>query len=367
MSGRAAVRRAVLVRYRVMAYTTAVLLVVLVFAGIPLQVFADRPGVVNVVGTMHGFLYIVYLVVAFDLTRRLEVARWKMLLVLLAGTVPFCAFVAERKMTRRFAEVEGDGGHSAPPGATTLRHTADWGAVRRRWFSARAVVLHAEVLVLAPVCALAGWWQATRALDGNGLSWVYSVEWPIFAILAVIGWWHLVHEDPDAYRARRWRSRDRAGDAPAPAVSTASTAVDAATVLWAGVLAAGTGTAMLAGFAALALIPFDRPSRWVPAHGAALYGLHASVSLVVGFAALAFVVWARPHGRIARISSWSGAACLALSSAGGLLTEPDSIVRFLGIAVMFVGAALALAAYLVPVALRKRVAPPAPAKEPVSA
>ena len=93
------VNRGTLIRYRVMAYTTAVLLIVLVFVGIPLQVAAGNTDVVKVVGTLHGYLYLVYLGVAFDLTRKLRVPFGWMLLVLLAGTVPFCAFVAERKLT----------------------------------------------------------------------------------------------------------------------------------------------------------------------------------------------------------------------------------------------------------------------------
>jgi integral membrane protein len=83
-----------------MAYTTAVLLIVLVFVGIPLQVAASSPQVVNVVGTIHGFCYIVYLFTAFDLTRKLHLRLGRMVLVLLAGTVPFCAIVAERLLTR---------------------------------------------------------------------------------------------------------------------------------------------------------------------------------------------------------------------------------------------------------------------------
>jgi hypothetical protein len=54
------------------------------------------------VGTIHGYLYLVYLGVAFDLTRKLRVPLGRMLLVLLAGTVPFCAFVAERKLTKLY-------------------------------------------------------------------------------------------------------------------------------------------------------------------------------------------------------------------------------------------------------------------------
>lgn len=105
--------RRVLARYRVLAYTTAVLLVVLVFVGIPLQVWAHDLWVVRIVGTMHGYLYLVYLVVAFEFTRRLRVPLGWMILVLLAGTIPFCAIVAERLLTRRYERMVGDGDASA--------------------------------------------------------------------------------------------------------------------------------------------------------------------------------------------------------------------------------------------------------------
>jgi integral membrane protein len=74
-----------------------------VFAGIPLQIWYHNLWVVEIVGTLHGYLYLVYLLVAFDFTRRLRIPLVKMLLVLLAGTVPFAAIVAERLLTRRYA------------------------------------------------------------------------------------------------------------------------------------------------------------------------------------------------------------------------------------------------------------------------
>lgn len=94
--------RRALFRYRVLAYTTAVLLIVLVFVGVPLQAWGHDASVAHIVGTAHGFLYLVYLGVAFDLTRRLRVSFVRMVLVLLAGTVPFGAIVAERDLTHRF-------------------------------------------------------------------------------------------------------------------------------------------------------------------------------------------------------------------------------------------------------------------------
>ena len=105
--------RGALTRYRVLAYTTAVLLIVLVFVGVPLQVWDHNLWVVRVVGTMHGYLYLVYLLVAFEFTRRLRVPLLWMVLVLLAGTIPFCAIVAERLLTRRYDRMTTDLG--APP------------------------------------------------------------------------------------------------------------------------------------------------------------------------------------------------------------------------------------------------------------
>ena len=68
-------------------------------------------------------------------------------------------------------------------------------AVRERWLSRRAVSLHLAVFVFVPGCAVAAWWQITRAADGNQLSYLYSVMWPVFGILGVYFWWMLIHTD----------------------------------------------------------------------------------------------------------------------------------------------------------------------------
>jgi hypothetical protein len=67
--------------------------------------------------------------------------------------------------------------------------------VRERWFSKRAITLHLAVLVFVPGCAVAAWWQINRAEDGNQLSYLYSVMWPVFGILAIVFWWVLIHTD----------------------------------------------------------------------------------------------------------------------------------------------------------------------------
>jgi integral membrane protein len=90
---------AALTRFRVMAYIVGVFLLILVVVAMPLKYLAHQPTLVAIVGPIHGFLYMVYLVTAFDLAVR---AKWdfrRTLLVLLAGTVPVMSFIAERKAT----------------------------------------------------------------------------------------------------------------------------------------------------------------------------------------------------------------------------------------------------------------------------
>jgi len=67
-----------------------------------------------------------------------------------------------------------------------------------RWFSRRALLLHLEFFLIVAGCAVATWWQARRALGGNGLSWFYTFEWPILAGIAIAAWWHLIHENRGA-------------------------------------------------------------------------------------------------------------------------------------------------------------------------
>jgi integral membrane protein len=95
------VLEAAVLRYRVMAYVTGVVLMVLCFVGIPLQV-AGHPAVANNVGVVHGILYIIYLVFAWLLSRKLQLANKPTVIMLLAGTVPIMTFIVERWITRRF-------------------------------------------------------------------------------------------------------------------------------------------------------------------------------------------------------------------------------------------------------------------------
>lgn len=95
--------------------------------------------------------------------------------------------------------------------------------VRERWLSARAVALHVAVLVVVPGCAVAAWWQVNRAQDGNQLSYLYSVMWPVFGLLGIVFWWMLIHTDYDTVGLKGMRRQQAY-----PTSSTTGTAVRSA-------------------------------------------------------------------------------------------------------------------------------------------
>ena len=95
--------------------------------------------------------------------------------------------------------------------------------------------------MVVPGCAVAAWWQINRAQDGNQLSYLYSVMWPVFGLLAIIFWWMLIHTDYDtvglkgmrrqqtrltavAVARSQWRGRLAGSHLPVPEVSLGSAA-----------------------------------------------------------------------------------------------------------------------------------------------
>lgn len=92
---------AALLRYRILAMAVGVGLLVLTAIGIPLQYLGHDKSVVEIVGPMHGFLYLIYLVFAFELWMR---GRWplrRLIPMILAGLVPLLAFYVEHRVTKR--------------------------------------------------------------------------------------------------------------------------------------------------------------------------------------------------------------------------------------------------------------------------
>jgi hypothetical protein len=212
---------------------------------------------------------------------------------------------------------------------------------------------------------VAGWWQATRALAGNGLSWVYSIEWPIFGLIAIVAWWQLIHEDPEAYEARK-RGPTEGQVAPVLAAmeaqqpAQAQAAVEPTTARLSTTLVALVGVELLLGVASVLYVPVNRPSGWVPSAGTAVYLAHAAFGLLVVVGASAFLVRVRQASRTSRLVGWMGFIGVAVAAAGGVLTEDQSLVRFLGMVLMFFGPVLAVFAYMAPLLLSSSKRVPLP-------
>ncbi|MGH8970122.1 MAG: DUF3817 domain-containing protein [Actinomycetes bacterium] len=92
-----------LTRFRVMAWVTGVMLLVLVLVAVPLRYLGGEESMSRTVSPIHGFLYIVYVVVTIDLGSRMRWNVKRTVLMLLAGTVPFASFFAERAVVREVA------------------------------------------------------------------------------------------------------------------------------------------------------------------------------------------------------------------------------------------------------------------------
>jgi DNA-binding transcriptional regulator of glucitol operon len=50
------------------------------------------------------------------------------------------------------------------------------------------IARHVLAIVLVIAFLALGWWQFTRASEGNALSWGYTFEWPVFAGFVVFMW-----------------------------------------------------------------------------------------------------------------------------------------------------------------------------------
>ena len=82
----------------------------------------------------------------------------------------------------------------------TAAGPAATGPVWRFLFEPRWLGWHVLVVVAFWGMLWLGDWQFHRALGGNGLSWAYTFEWPLFAGFAVVFWARTVR---DEFRLRR--------------------------------------------------------------------------------------------------------------------------------------------------------------------
>ncbi len=76
-----------------------------------------------------------------------------------------------------------------------------------------AVRLHITLAVGLVLCAAAFWFELTRALGGNALSWAYVFEWPLLAVFAVYMWSRFLHPGREEGSRKRQPTLDPAFEA----------------------------------------------------------------------------------------------------------------------------------------------------------
>ena len=87
-------------RYKIAAFVVGWGLLILC-AAMVLKYFFDLPQFVAIWGPIHGALFVGYVIVAFDLAYKDRWSPLGTLWVLVAGTIPFVSFVAERQVQRK--------------------------------------------------------------------------------------------------------------------------------------------------------------------------------------------------------------------------------------------------------------------------
>lgn len=68
--------------------------------------------------------------------------------------------------------------------------------------------LHLTLALGLALCVAAFWFELSRALGGNALSWAYVFEWPLLGAFAVYMWWQLLHPGRDNRLNRKVKSLD---------------------------------------------------------------------------------------------------------------------------------------------------------------
>jgi len=87
-----------LARFKFIAYLAGVVLILFT-----IEIILKYSGILEIpwFAQLHGIVYMVYVVVAFDMSRRAKLSLRDTFLVLIAGTIPVMSFIAESKIRRR--------------------------------------------------------------------------------------------------------------------------------------------------------------------------------------------------------------------------------------------------------------------------
>jgi integral membrane protein len=87
-----------LARFKFIAYLAGVVLILFT-----IEITLKYSGILEIpwFAQLHGIIYMVYVVFAFDMSRRAKLSLRETFLILIAGTIPVMSFIAESRIRRR--------------------------------------------------------------------------------------------------------------------------------------------------------------------------------------------------------------------------------------------------------------------------
>lgn len=87
-----------LARFKFIAYLAGIVLILFT-----IEIILKYSGILEIpwFAQLHGIVYMVYVVIAFDMSRRAKLSLRETFLVLIAGTIPVMSFIAESRIRRR--------------------------------------------------------------------------------------------------------------------------------------------------------------------------------------------------------------------------------------------------------------------------
>ncbi len=87
-----------LARFKFIAYLAGIVLILFT-----IEIVLKYSGILEIpwFAQLHGIVYMIYVVIAFDVSRRAKLSLRDTFLVLIAGTIPVMSFIAESRIRRR--------------------------------------------------------------------------------------------------------------------------------------------------------------------------------------------------------------------------------------------------------------------------
>lgn len=92
-------------RLRVIAFIEGVSFLLLLGVAMPLKYFAGLPAAVQIVGWIHGVLFVLYLLAVAEVTVRHRWSLTRVAIALIASLIPFGTFLLDVRLRREVSVV----------------------------------------------------------------------------------------------------------------------------------------------------------------------------------------------------------------------------------------------------------------------